>query len=191
MQTKNTTNESKKFLSVLSDGKFHQTVSEGTNGAVVRNYEDKEGNKKTKHELIFDSVSGMITKISFEDGDYGKNLNIELDGDGVISLNTSSSFGEDVMKKLPNIDLNKEVEFKPFSFKDDKDKLIKGVTLIQDDKKLTNYYYDIETKKVINNMPEFEGKKTDNDDWKIYFMQVRKFLIQEINNKFISGFNGL
>ena len=96
METK--TRDNKKYLSVLADGKFHQTVPEGTEGAVTRKYKDKDDVEQTKIELVFNEVSGIITKISFEDGQYGKNLQLEIDSDGIVSLNTASNFGEDMMK---------------------------------------------------------------------------------------------
>lgn len=182
MQT--VTNENnKKFLTVLADGKFHQSVPEGTEGAIVRTYEDKDGVEKTKTELVFDEVIGKITKMSFEDGDFGKNLQLEIDADGVISLSTASNFGEDMMKKLPAIDLSKEVKLVPYSFEDG-GKSKKGITVYQDDVKIDSYYWDKMEKKSINGIPEPEGdtSKFDSDDWKMHFMVVRKFLIKEVEN---------
>lgn len=183
----------KKFLIVLADGKFHQTVPEGTEGAIVRTYEDKDGVEKTKTEIVWDEVTGKITKMSFEDGDFGKNLQLEIDEDGVISLGTASSFGEDLMKKIPAIDMSKEVKLVPYSFQDEKGKSRKGISVYQDfegktDKntwtKIDSFYYDKEAKKDINGIPTPEGdtKSFDSDDWKMHFMVVRKFLIKEIEN---------
>lgn len=179
----------KKFLTILADGKFHQTVPEGTEGSVVRTYEDREGVEKSKTEIVTDFVSGKITKMSFETGDFGTNLNIELDGDGVVSAGTSSSFGEDIMKKIPKIDLSKEVKIVPYSFEDN-GKNLKGVTIYQDGEKVYSHYFDPETKKSINGIPEPEGdtKKFSSDDWKVYFITVRKFLIKEVE-KVINSMN--
>jgi hypothetical protein len=168
----------KKFITVLADGKFHQTVPEGTEGAVIREYEDSKGVKGSKTELVFDEVSGVITAISFDEGDFGKSLVLEIDGDGVVSLNTAGNFGEDVMKKLPNINLKQSVKLVPYSFEDE-GKSRKGITIYQNDEKVQNHYYDSDKKKVSNGMPEFDGDAKDKDDWKIYFMKVRKFLISE------------
>jgi len=169
----------KKFITVLADGKFHQTVDEGTEGAVIRKYKDKDDVEQSKTELVFDEVSGVITKISFEEGDYGKSLQIELDNEGIVSLNTASNFGEDVMKKLPNINLKQEVRLVPYSF-EETGKSRKGITIYQNEEKVQNHYYNTETSEVINGMPDFEGDKKDKDDWKIYFMKARKFLMSEV-----------
>lgn len=181
MKTESHNSNDKTFITILADGKLHQTVPEGTEGAVVRKYEDKEGVEKEKIELVHDSVSGKITKISFESGDYGKNLQIELDGDGIISLGTKTNFGEDLMKKIPAIDLTKEVKLAPYSFNDDKGKNRKGVTVYQDGVKIDSFYKS-EDNKAINGMPEPEGdtKSFDSDDWSDYFSTVRKFLIKNV-----------
>lgn len=171
----------KKYVSVLSDGKFHQSVPDGTEGAITRTYEDRDGVEQSKTELVFDSVSGVITKIGFVDGEYGKNLLIEIDNDGIVQFGTSSNFGEDIMKKIPNIDFSKEVKLVPFSF-EDKGKTRKGVTVYQGETKIDSHYYDAEKKESCNGIPETEGdiKKFDADDWKMYFMKVRKFLVSEV-----------
>lgn len=171
----------KKYVSVLADGKFHKNVPEGTEGAVVRTYEDKDKNEHTKTELVFDSVSGVITKISFEDGKLGKNLLIEIDGDGVIQLSTTSNFGENLMKKIPNIDFSEAVKLVPFSFEDG-GKTRKGMTVYQNETKVESHYYDSEKKENINGIPEVDGdtSKFDSDDWKMHFMKVRKFLVGEV-----------
>lgn len=181
----------KKYVSILSDGKFHQSVPEGTEGAVTRTYEDKDKVEHTKTELVFDSVSGMITKISFEDGEFGKNLLIEIDGDGIVQLNTASNFGEDLMKKIPNINLKEEVKLVPFSFEDN-GKSKKGVTVYQNEVKIDSHYYDLEKKISCNGIPETEGdtKKFDSDDWKMHFMRVRKFLIGEVEKIIKDNFGG-
>jgi len=181
MQLNNTTNN-KKFVTILSDGKFHQSVEEGTPGSVVREYEDSKGNKGRKTEFVFSEASGKITNIKFEDGEYGKNLQIEIDGNGIISLGTSSSFGEDFMKKLPNIDLGDNILLKPYSFEDDKGKNRKGISIYQNGDKVENYYYDLVAKKNYNGIPETEGdtKKFSKEDWTMHFMIVRKFLIKEV-----------
>lgn len=182
MQLNNTETSGKKFLSILADGKFHQTVADGTEGAVVREYEDKDGKEQSKTELVFGEVEGLITEISFDESDYGKNLIIEIDGEGEIKIGTASNFGEDLLKKIPSIDKSKPVKLVPYSFTDDKGKTRKGVTVYQDDKKVENYYYDSVNKKAINGIPQAEGdtSKFDKDDWKMYFMKVRKFLINQV-----------
>lgn len=183
MELKKSEHSDKKFITVLADGKFHQTVAEGTNGAVVRTYEDSKGVEQSKNELVFDEVTGTITSISFEDGEFGKSIQLKIDGEGIISMNTASSFGEDLMKKLPNVKLDEVVKLVPYSFiPKGETKSKKGVTIYQNNVKVDNFYWDKASEKTINGIPEVEGdaSKFDSDDWKMHFMVVRKFLIKQV-----------
>lgn len=177
--------DTNKYLTVLSDGKIRMTVPEGHEGAVKREYETSKGEKGSKWELVIREVSGTISHMGMRKTDYGKVLNISIgDADEVyiLSLNTASPFGEDFMKKLPNIDLSKEVVIAPYSFEDDRGKSRKGLSIYQDDKKVENYYYDSEKKESLNGLPAPEGdvKEYDSDDWKAYYLSVRKFLVKEV-----------
>lgn len=181
--------EKKNFISILSsDATFRKVVPEGTEGATVREYETSTGEKGTKCELIFQRMRGMIGAVSFVDTDFGKLLQIEIDGD-TLSLSTAQAFGEDFMKKLPNIDLKKEVVLSPYNFDDEKGKNKKGLTVYQDENKIENYFYDTEKKEVSNGYPAIEGdtKSFDSDDWKIYFMKARKFLIAYTAEHFVKN----
>ena len=185
---KNTTNGSDKtFLTILS-GKFHQRVEEGTEGAVERKYKrdlkDDKGKvtgeeEVTVHELIFTEASGMITNMYFQKGNYGRNLIVEIDNDGTISFNASQSYGEQLLRKLPNIDLSKPVSISPYNFTKN-GKSNKGVTVIQDGEKLQDYYFDYEAKKSINGLPEPKVKSDGTVNWTIYFETVREFLEEQV-----------
>lgn len=187
------TREDKIYASVLADGMIHVEVPEGTEGAVKRDYETSDGKTGSKFEHTYDELSGKVSSISFYDGDFGKSLQITVeDADGgkpiMLSLNTASSYGEDVMKKLPNVDLEKEVSFIPYSFTDDKGKKKKGMTIKQDGEKIGNYYYDAENNKNLHDFPKpptpKKGKVLTTDEWKMYFLQTRIFLIDETEKTF-------
>ena len=189
-----TQKENKTYISVLSsDGTLRQTVDAGTPGAVLREYETSDKKKGSKHELVFNKLEGKIVGLSFYEGDYGKNLQVEIENAGdkaVLSLNVGGNFGEDVMKKFPNINLEEEVSFEPFSFVNDKEKQVKGISIKQRGEKIQNYYFDADKKKPINGMLEPQGniEKYGREEWKIHFLMVRKFLVEEmqklIENRF-------
>lgn len=183
-----------------SDGTLRLVVPEGTEGAVFREYETSDGKKGSKWELVFKSLSGKISNLQFHDGDYGRNLMVTLaydDGEDTISFATASPFGEDFMKKLPNLDLDEVVEIAPFSFEDDRGKIRRGVTVKQagkgwKDDKVPNFFYKAsavegERGENINGFPTPEGdtSKYTKDDWKIYFLQARKFLTTYAEEKFL------
>lgn len=193
---KNTKNDNK-YVSILADATMRLPVTEDTEGAVKRDYETSDGNTGTKWELVFTELSGKIDKIAFFDGEYAKLLQLTFtnpeDEDEeplILSVSTGSTFGEDIMKKLLSIDMEKPVRLVPYSFDDEKTKKTKkGVTIYQDgDTKVKNFFYDEETKKVCNGYPEVpagHGKKAvSKDEWKIYFAQARLFMINTIIEKF-------
>ncbi|MES2224166.1 MAG: hypothetical protein V4469_04515 [Patescibacteria group bacterium] len=197
MALKNT-KEERTFASVLADGKIHVTVPEGTPGSVVRTYETSDKKKGSKTEMVYTELIGKVSKIGFFEGDFGMQLQVTVD-DGknkpvVLSLSTSSNYGEDMMKKLINVDQNKFVKIAPYSFTDDNGKMKKGITIWQkNDKtgkneKLQNYFYDAEAKENIHGYPEPKklkgGKKLTKDQWKLYFGECREFLVEKITEHF-------
>lgn len=199
--------DEKNYYNVLADGKFHLTVPEGTDGAVLRTYETSDGTKGEKWELVFNALSGTIKDIEFYDGSFGKNLILNMedeDGEFAISLSTSSNFGEDLLKKLLNIDMTKPVRFVPYSLIDDKTKKSKkGVTVYQgqdadgkflteNENKVQSYFHDYnpDTKltTIKNGYPKMpvakKGKTISSDEWKMFFMQARLFMIEKIEEHF-------
>lgn len=175
-------------FSVLADGKFHTTVAEGTPNAVKRDWETKDGKKGSKWELTAQSIEGYIKAVGIYDGDYGDNLQIEIgdsEVDVTVFLSTGSQYGEDFMKKLPNLKKGEMVRLSPYSFKDEqsgKDK--KGMTIYQSESKITDFYHEKKGEKIAatNGYPEVpeEAKKWKSEDWKLFFLQARKFLKGEV-----------
>lgn len=180
---------------VLADGKFHQEVPEGTEGAVRREYETSDGAKGVKYEILVHSIEGTITHLSLFEGDYGKNVMIHFGDEDpketvTISLNLNSNYGEEFLKRLPNIDLSKEVKLTPYSFENEQGKTVRGINVEQGGEKIFSYYhdYDKKTKKTTvnkkNGYPELPEQKMldkwDSDDWKMYFTKARKFMIGEL-----------
>lgn len=181
-------------FSIMSDGKFHTTVPDHTPGAIIREYETTSGAKGVKYEHIADAISGTISNISLFESEYGKQIVISLDqGEDLktIYLSTNSPFGEDFMKKLPNIKPDKPVRLVPFAIENENKKVRKGITIYQGDPtgdknqppKISDYYHTKDGDKIlsINGYPAITGDTTswDSDDWKLYFMQARKFLIEQ------------
>lgn len=187
--------ETRTFVSILgSTGDFRQVVSEDTEGAVRRDYEIKDSKdgsikKGTKFELVFDSIDGHIAGVEIFEGDYGKNIILTMDfgeeADPVgISVNSGTPFGEDLMKKLPNINFNEVMKLSPYSFEDDEGKSRRGISIVQNGEKIQNFFYDPNANEGkganINGYPDPQGDTSeyDKDDWKIYFTQARKFLVK-------------
>lgn len=180
------------YLKIVQ-GTLRQDVHEGTKDAIRREWE-AAGRKGVKHELVYKSIIGKITGVSFYDGEYeGKkfqSINITLDENEegknpVISTGVETRYGQDLMKKLPSIDFDEEVKIMPYSFvPDGEEKEKTGVSILQRDgigqwnTKIKNFFWDEKTEKSTNDFPEPEGKQDyDSDDWKMYYTRVKKFLV--------------
>lgn len=173
------------FASILADGKIHITVPEGTEGAVVRKYTTSDNVEGEKTELVYRDISGKITGVKFEEGKFGNQILITIDeGEEtptILALGTESNFGEDVMKKLPAVDLKKEVKFTPYSF-ESKGKKVRGVTVEQGGKKIDSFFYDSVTKKNLHDFPETPkpkaGKRVTKVQWRKYFSECSEWLVE-------------
>ena len=161
----------------------------------------------TKIEKEYESISGLITNVGFVETEFGTLLQITLKDDfiegedpDVLSINTSTEYAKDIMKKLPNVDLSKAVNFKPFCFTPEgksEDNKTKGVTLSQDGKKVEKYFvYNPETKLNSNGYPNPDEKikeiKSDmkrKEEWKRYFKDCEIFLVEYTTENFVSKFN--
>lgn len=181
--------EDKIFASVLADGAIHIECDEGDEGAKKREYETSDGKIGVKFEKIYSEITGIISNVRFQDGNYGVQLQLTItDGDEkpiTLSLGTASNFGERMMEKLLAVDLTQPVTIAPYSFTDEKGKSKKGVTVIQDGKKIQNYFYDFEKKQKLHGFPEPKKSKKplSKDQWKMYYMEARLFMIDFITEK--------
>lgn len=178
--------QSQNIITVLSsDATLRTQVSPDHPDAQYREYETSDGTKGHKYESVFKNIEGIIDDIEIREGDYGKQLFLHFAADEggeeqTLVLNTKTPFGEDTMKRLPNIDFSQPVRLSPYSFEDDKGKLRKGMSIKQNDEKVQNFFWDTEQNVPTNGMPQPEGdvETFDSDDWSAYFTKVRKFLIQ-------------
>jgi len=198
--------EKSSYLNVLSsDGSLRMVVDQDTPGAERRDWVSGDGKTSgVKYELVYQDVSGIITSVEMYEGDYGKNLIIGLtDGDEPevkVSMSMNSPFGEEMAKKLPSIDMTKTVKIAPYAFEDEKGKTRKGVSVVQDEKKLQNFFYDFNAKENINGYPSpalkkdkktGEDKPFSKDEWKIYFGIARQFLVDYIEEHHLKKSNNI
>lgn len=185
--------DKKRYLSIKKDGVFHETVPKGTEGAVYREYELKDGTKAGKDEMLYKDISNLFIKnIYFEDSEFGENiLTTFTDGEKEVtwSENTSTNFGSDWMKRLPNLDFTAKVSVKPYSFVDDRGKLKKGVSVYQHDK-IADYFYDWDKREELHGFPKVPKAREEmkTDDWKLYFLQVKMFLVDYTKREIVPRF---
>lgn len=174
----------KPFLSII-EGTLRQKVDEKTKGAQARTYKTKDKNGKeieaTKYELTFLEWSGKIIDIRFKDTPYGHVCEVEFN-DAIITIPTEGRYFQDFAQKIMSANLGQTIIFHPFDFEGDDGKNKKGVALEQNGQKLKSYYYDPKEGKSCHGIPTPQGntKNYSKDDWKIYFLQLKKFLIAEV-----------
>lgn len=187
--------QNNKIYLSIANGKLVQKVPAGTPGAVERKWE-VGGKSGTKYELVFDNISGKITGVSFyngeKDGRKFQNLIVEFDEfDGktpVLSINSKTKYAEDIMKKLPNVDLSQEVKVRPFSFTPEgEDRAVTGVDLRQGNEwgtSVKDYYYDKEKKQTLHGAPEPTKEEKEEGDWETYYRRRNKFFIKATTERF-------
>lgn len=172
------------YYSVFN-GAFRTKVPEGSAGALVR----VNKNNKEVHEREVQALFGIIENVEFEDSDYGKRIKITLDANDegahpVISIGVESKDGRDFLRKLPAIDLSKEVRFMPYKFTpDDSDQERSGISITQRDQndqftiKVENYFWDKEKSAYKHGHPEIEWDTAKESEQKIYLIQRDEFLM--------------
>jgi hypothetical protein len=182
------TTERKTYLHI-GLGKLRQKVTEGVKDAQSR--VNKEN--KTVWELVYDWIEGTIVSIYHKESeDFGNSFEVTLfDGHDKfqVSFAEDSNFFSDFFSKLPNIDLSKPVKIAPYDFEDKQaQKRRKGVTVMQEGAKIENYFVSRGEGgfEYCNGFPQPENpKKMDKEDWKIYFIKVKKFLRQYTKDSII------
>lgn len=179
--------ENRIFLSI-SYGKLRKKSTADDSKAVER--ENRQGDMVW--ERVFTFVEGQITNIYYKESeDYGNSFDVTID-DGEnkwgISFKESSRYCQDFLSRLPNIDLSKWVRISPYDFfPKGSEKSRQGITVWQDETKIPNYFVaKVDDKFIYNHgFPESTGKM-EKDDFKIYLIQVKKFLREYTNDNIIS-----
>jgi hypothetical protein len=184
------TGSSTTYLTIIG-GNLKQKVSEDTDGAKERIYEKKDGSEGSKFELSHRNVRGKLAAFDFDKKDFGVTMLeiVIIDEDGLktqISTPDNSRYASDFMEKLPNIDLSQEIVFNTYDFEPKNGKRKTGVSIIQgkdadgEPNKIQTAYFDFEKKKPLRGLPQPTGdvEEYETDDWKMYYLQKKKFLVK-------------
>jgi len=157
-----------------------QKVDANTPNAVCRKTQSGSESWALEHDF----VSGKIEKIFYkEDKEFGNSFEVTI-ADAMdtyqLSFTEDSRFWFDFMKKLPNIDLSKEVKITAYDFEDKEKKRRVGISIEQDGNKILSFYEKKgEDNKwtLLHGFPTGEGVDfKDKDEIKMYFIKVKKFL---------------
>ncbi len=171
-----------RYLSVVA-GKLREKVEEGTPGAQKREGE-VAGTPFEKWELIYPGITGMVTKVTLQDGKFGKNVHVHFTDENneefIVSLGADNSrTGVPMLEALPNLDLTKEVTLKPYKFTNDNGENVEGMKITQEGEKVYSAFFDPkapEGEKQKLGMPAPQPNKKGEVNWKLYFAQRDEWL---------------
>lgn len=147
---------------------------------------DKDG--QVHYYLEYDSLTGTLERIRFKDGhEYGKQWAFVVRAGSrlyAVQMREDSRACIDFLKKVPLLKRGETYTFSPYDFTDKKGKRAAGLTIKDAGfNKVPSYYQEYITHvdgkvsvKNIHGYPEFSGNPKDKEDWKIYYIQVVKFL---------------
>lgn len=177
--------------------------------AVRRSYT----NPKTKedgvaYEIADQALIGIIENVEFVENSLADktilrsiNINLGKNEDGVsviISLPQDSRFAADFMRKLPNVDLTKEVRFAPHDYEKDGKRKVgifmdhRNPETDKFDQNILDAFTTFEQKDgkwvVTNHKGIPEPTEEDKDDWEFYFKKVEKFLINYTKENILPKF---
>ena len=173
------------YLSIIG-GNLSQKVEENTPGAKRREYETKDGATGVKFELHYKNLVGKISGMEFKDGDFGEQFILSLtkwEDNAKIHMSTDSRYFTAFAKKLPNVNVDEEITLNSFDFTTKDGKQLRGLDIKQGEEKIIDAYWDADKKKALKGIPSVSDKDAkgyDKDDWKMFFMTVKKFLKKEV-----------
>lgn len=164
-------------------GKLVTKVDEGTEGARRREWKTPAGVEGVTFEIVKEAWKGRIYGVKTKETDYGQVCEVRFE-DAVITMPTNSGYFQSFAQVLKNIDLSKEIIFRPYDFTDKEGKRRIGVSVTQDGEKVKNAYTikgeDGKYKNYHGYPMVDEKKKTKPGYWKIYFSEVEMFLCDEV-----------
>lgn len=162
------------FLNII-EGKITKKTNQENPQAVAR------VNKKnvTVYEQQYDKLEAKIVSMKIEKDDYGKKLVIELEEAAdryTLTLPVESKFFDHFCAKIGNVDRTQLVTIAPYSFVPKGEAQKKsGLNFYQNGVKVEYYF----TEKDAKGKP-MPAAKLDEDEWKIFKMQERKFYCEYI-----------
>ena len=169
--------EKKTYLSIAFGRLRQRTTKEDTQSELRLGEDGTE-----YYERVYNFIEGFITNLFYKvHQEYGNSFEVTID-DGKEKFNLSfkenSRYCQDLLTKLPLIDLTKPVMITPFDFVPaDKTDNIQGTSIKQDGVKIGNFFVQKVDDKLnySHGYPATDGK-LDTDDFKIHMIKVKKFL---------------
>lgn len=148
--------------------------------------ERKSKDGTPSYAIEYKDIDGMLVDITFrDDPEYGKSWTIHVEDSGqvyAIQVSEQSRTGSDLLKKIPNLRRGQFYKFKPYDHEKNR-KRKTGISIECGGEKVQSYYQKFTGSETdgwsvenINGFPEYTGDWGDEDEVKIYFTRVTKFL---------------
>ncbi len=171
------------YLNIIG-GSIVKKAEKDEEGARKRVFKDDDGNEHIKYDKPFKNLTGHIVGMDFSEGKFGEQFTITVqngEAKAKLKVSTNSDYFTEFAKRLPNVDLTKTVVLNAYDVEEEGKRNNRGISIKQDGEKLKNAYWN--GTKVLGGMPNVskeDSKDYDSDDWKVHFIQVRKFLKKKV-----------
>lgn len=178
--------ESNVLYLTIAQGNMVEKSTEDNPGAKRREYEKSDGSKGVKFEVHHRNLTGRVAGIDFKDSDFGEQFVLTLSAGGEkakLTVGVDSNYFTDFAKRFKNVDLTKDITINPYDMERDNGKKNRGISVKQGEDKIMNGYWD--GSKTLHGFPEVsddEKSGYDKDDWKMFFIKVKKFLKKEMES---------
>ncbi len=175
------------FLTV-SFGCIRKKCDSNVEGAIERTIEST-GQKV--YALEYRALSGILNGIYYKEHEkYGNSwVAVMEDGDNTwhLQIKEGNNFCIDFLAKLPYLKQHSKVRFQPYDYTSKNDGKRKRGLSIKTKEEGADEYVDVENYYVkfdennnpkfqYEDYPQFDGDKTDKEDWRAYFIKLNKYL---------------
>lgn len=175
MGLSNSNSDRKTFVNIINGKLTVKTDKENPLAVARKNKKDE-----TVYEIHHDKLTGVIVSMNITKNDFGKQLEVELDDVGerfLVTIPVESKYFDSFAAKIGNAKHGEEITIAPYSFqpKDSETKRT-GINLYQGGTKLEYYFSEANPR----GKPFPASAKLDEDDWKMFKLQERKFYCEYI-----------
>lgn len=184
--------EGGKYLNITA-GRIRRTVEKDTPGAKMREWETKDGKKGVKYELVYSNIAGLITNVRFHDGEFGEQLLVTIKAGEeffTLTMPSDSRYALNFMRRIPGVNFHHEAILTPYDVEDG-GKRNTGIKIAQDGETIGDFFWDKDKKENKHGIPQMNVDMPDSDDWKMHFMQVKKFLKKFVNESITPQLQGM
>lgn len=160
----------------IFDGRIVREWSKKPDGIEVLERVNKMD--KTVYYVAYDYVSGKLVDVDVATSDYGETVRLHL-VDGTerycLDIPASSRYGTSFFQRMLAIDLDMELQIRPYSFTDEQGKSRTGLSLVQKNEKI-GYHYRMEDIPPLVEKTR-GGKKSfdDTDRYNFFMEELKKF----------------